>query len=141
MYDVDINETGSDDTQILITFQHFLNNMKHGQSKTDTLMDRCIVDGWIYSGYLHDHGRITDNTLCIVRTMYDAISSNLDVVLYTDPHEVDIHHDGVRSTDVSFRDDIILRYDNWLDETQLNVVHLKGDVDERFNIITAQLNL
>jgi predicted ATPase len=140
---VNINEQGDDDTQLLIMNQHHVNTLNHKKSDNNTmcLMDRCAMDGYVYSYYLHSHGRITDNTMNIVRYMYQYLLKDLSVVFYTDPADVSLHDDGERSVDVEFRNEIINIYDEVLysliDGPQ--IVVLSGDVESRMALMMEHL--
>ena len=148
-FHVDINEQGTDDTQLLIMNQHlintiqFKNNILKGRGHY-YMMDRCIMDCLVYSKYLHNHGRIEDCTYDVVESMYCRLLPSLDAIFYTHPEDIPIHDDGERSVDPQFRDEIIQIYDDvlygglkWI--VPHNVVVLKGSPLERMNTIIDKL--
>lgn len=148
-YGVNINEHGTDDTQLLILNQHLINTIQFKQNLLDEgkcyMMDRCIMDGYVYSKYLHNHGRIEDNTMNIAECMYRRLMPSLDAIFYTHPEDIPIHDDGERSIDPQFRNEIIQIYDDVLYGGQKwvvphNVVVLKGTPSERMNLIKNTLN-
>ena len=147
-YGVNINEQGTDDTQLLILNQHLINTIQFKQNLLDQgnyyMMDRCIMDGYVYSKYLHNHGRIEDNTMNIAESMYQRLIPSLDAIFYTHPDDVSIHDDGERSVDPRFRNEIIDIYNDVLYGSQKwivphNVVVLKGTPSERMKTIVNTL--
>lgn len=139
-----INEHGDDNTQLLIMNQHIYNLIDHSNrvptSNPGTVLDRCVVDGLIYSRYLHSVGRIDVNTLNICECIYQNTIDRLDLIFYTDPSDVELIDDGERSVDSKFRDGIIDLYGIWLNEFTGNVLTLKGDVDTRYQQIINEIN-
>ena len=162
-YGVNINEQGTDDTQLLILNQHLINTIQFKQNLKEQrnfyMMDRCIMDGYVYSKYLHNHGRIEDNTMNIAESMYQRLLPSLDAIFYTHPDDVDIHDDGERSIDPAFRNEIIDIYNDLLYNSSArytlpsyplrigsqkwiiphNVVVLKGTPSERMSLIKDKL--
>lgn len=143
-YGVDINEQGIDDTQLLILNQHLINTVQYNRGEHHYMMDRCIMDGYVYSKYLHTHGRITDDTMCIAECMYRRLLPSLDIIFYTHPVDVPIHDDGERSINPQFRDEIIQIYNDLIFDNQkwvkiANLVVLKGTPSERMNVVTSTL--
>jgi hypothetical protein len=147
-YGVNINEQGTDDTQLLILNQHLINTIQFKQNAFNEgvhyMMDRCIMDGYVYSKYLHNHGRIEDNTMNIAESMYQRLILSLDAIFYTHPEDIPIHDDGERSIDPQFRNEIIQIYDDLLYGSQkwilpYNVVVLKGSPVERLSTIKRTL--
>lgn len=107
------------------------------------MMDRCIMDGYVYSKYLHSHGRIEDSTMNIAESMYRRLLPSLDAIFYTHPEDIPIQDDGERSIDPDFRDEIISIYDDLRSEGWYGVggdfVILKGTPVERMELIKAKL--
>ena len=145
---VNINEQGTDDTQLLILNQHLINTIQFKQNLKDQgcyyMMDRCIMDGYVYSKYLHNHGRIDDDTMNIAESMYRKLIPSLDAIFYTHPDDVSIHDDGERSIDPDFRNEIIEIYNDVLYGSQKwivphNVVVLKGTPSKRIETIVDTL--
>lgn len=147
-YGVDINEQGTDDTQLLILNQHLINTIQFKQNLFNEgnyyMMDRCIMDGYVYSKYLHNHGRLEDATMAIAESMYQRLLPSLDAIFYTHPEDIPIHDDGERSIDPQFRNEIIQIYDDLLYGSQKwivphNVVVLKGDPQARLEVILKKI--
>jgi nicotinamide riboside kinase len=162
-YNVNINESGDDDTQLLIVSEHLKNVVMHmnssstpwghlqssprkSPSRTATVLDRCIIDALVYSNYLHSQGTITGTTLTIVQCMFEYLLPRLDVVFYTSPKDIPLEDDGERSVDISFREYIIKEFERIITEIKESrdsrnpkIITLEGTVDERMEIILNTL--
>ena len=165
-YNVDINETGSDDTQLLIASEHLKNVVMHMNSsstpwshlqssprreiaRTATVLDRCIIDALVYSNYLHSKGTIMESTLSTVRYMFDYLLPRLDIVFYTSPKDIPLEDDGERSVDIEFREYIIKEFERTISTIKENqvlsgspgpaIVTLEGTVEERMHTILNTL--
>jgi hypothetical protein len=75
--------------------------------------------------------------------LLNLLVENLDFIFYTQPEDVPLISDGVRSIDAKFRQDIINRYEDlfaqdyyWMDR----VVRLSGTVEDRMETILEKLN-
>lgn len=129
-----INLDGNDITQLFILNEHLKNHTKRG----NWVLDRCILDGYIYSSCLSRKGIVSD---WITKYAYDLMMllvDKLDVIFYTQPEDVPLIPDGTRSVDLNFRQDIINRYEDlfaqdhyWMDR----VVRLYGSVGDRLDTI------
>ena len=141
-FDVDINELGDDDTQSLIVTQHLINSISH---KNNVVMDRCIIDGLVYTNYLYSEGKVSTDIVCYAEYMFNKLLPKLDIVYYTCPEDIPLEDDGERSTLTSFRDAIISEFEDilyYIDKQYdgPTVIRLEGSVDERLDIITTSLN-
>tara|TARA_B100001123_G_scaffold449347_2_gene614314 strand:- start:800 stop:1474 length:675 start_codon:yes stop_codon:yes gene_type:complete len=148
-FEVDINEAGNDDTQLLILAQHLANSIAYKTRVTangiipndGVIMDRCIIDGMVYTQYLYDEGKVSLSVLEHAEFMFEKLLSKLDVVFYTCPEGVCLEDDGERSVDKSFRDRIINEFEDALYyiESQYGegpeIVRLEGGIDERYEVI------
>ena len=132
---VDINEAGDDVTQLFILNEHLHNHHVKG----DALLDRCIVDGWVYTDYLNNMGKVSCWVQQYAHEMYKLLIPKLDIIFYTDPGDVPVVDDGERSVDTQFRDDIIELFEICMKRLQqydtLEVVRLTGDVRTRMDTI------
>ena len=100
---VDINESGDDVTQLFILNEHLHNHYVKG----DALLDRCILDGWVYTDYLYREGKVSQWVREYAGQLYDKLLPQLDIIFYTEPGDVPIEDDGQRSINRKFRRDII----------------------------------
>ena len=142
---VNINETGSDVTQLFILNEHLHNHHVSGSA----LLDRCIVDGWVYTDYLERYHKVSEWVRDYAYNMYQMLLPKLDIIFYTSPVDVPIEDDGHRSVDIQFRNDIIDSFENEITYLQSchdnpslpdhsdypQIVRLTGDVVTRMDII------
>lgn len=133
LYDVPINEDGGDLTQYLIMADHVQNLLSKDRSDI-TVLDRCAVDGVVYTRWLQLEGMVSDEVYRACCKIYDSIIDKYDVIFYTDPADVELVDDGERSVDVKFRNDIIRLFEGKLARLD-NVVVLSGTVEERLETV------
>ncbi len=126
----EINLDGCDITQLKILNEHLNNHVKAG----DWVLDRCILDGYIYSSCLSRMGNVSEWVTKYACDLMMLLIEKLDVIFYTQPEDVPLRGDGVRSIDLNFRQDIINRYEDlfaqdyyWMNK----VIRLYGNVDDR----------
>jgi hypothetical protein len=139
-YGVDINEQGNVETQILILNEHINNWYNTVGSEKNVVMDRCILDGLVYTTYMHlsrkrNRTKEFRTLVSYAELLVNTYASNVDVIFYTEP-DIPLVDDGVRSVNKSFRRRIIKMFEEAFDHFELeNVVRLKGSVDERMETI------
>lgn len=121
-----INEGGNDDTQIQIMNLH----KKYSTLSEDVIYDRCALDGIVYTQYLYDNGNISEEVYQTSLEIFEEIINRYDKICYLKP-EFDIVDDGERSTNKSFRDDIVDLFEQYIDMYNLDVIVLTGSVEER----------
>ena len=129
-----INLDGNDITQLFILNEHLNNHTKQG----DWILDRCILDGYIYSSCLSRKGIVSDWVTRYACDLMMLLVDKIDIIFYTQPEDVPLIADGTRSIDLNFRQDIINRYEDlfaqdyyWMDR----VVRLYGSVEDRLDTI------
>tara|TARA_B100002019_G_scaffold211543_1_gene184367 strand:- start:249 stop:848 length:600 start_codon:yes stop_codon:yes gene_type:complete len=129
-----INTDGNDITQLFILNEH----LKNHTTTESYILDRCILDGYVYSSCLSRRGVVSEWVTTYACEMLNLLVCNLDIIFYTQPEDVKLVSDGTRSVDRKFRQDIINRYEDlfaqdywWMDK----VVRLSGTVDERLETI------
>ena len=134
-----INNTASNynETQLLICEDHLRNIRLNG----NYLLDRCIADGYVYTRYLFEQGKVGVNTYYLSKSLFDCYINKYAKIFYTDPVDVKLVDDGVRSIDKEFRDSIVKIYDDINIESFSNVIKLSGTVEERYNKIKPFLEL
>ena len=134
-----INEEGDDATQRAIMKAH-CDNLEKGKN---LILDRCSLDGVVYTHYLYLHDKVTKDTLDFAKSVFLRTFAEYDQVFYLKP-EFDIVEDGVRSTDVQFRDEIVELFEEYIDMYNLkkiSVVELTGSVEERLETVKKAMNL
>ncbi len=130
---MNINEKGDDATQTAIMNAH-IENLKKGDN---LILDRCSLDGVVYTHYLYSHGRVSKDTFEYARQVFIETCLKYDKIFYLKP-EFDIVDDGVRSNSVQFRDEIASIFERYIAEFNLrkwNVVEISGSVEERLEAI------
>jgi len=136
---VNINEAGGDITQLFILNEHLHNHHIKGSA----LLDRCIMDGLVYTQYLHEKGDVSDWVLEYAERLYNMLLPKLNIIFYTDPRDVPIIDDGQRSVNHEFRDNIIHKFEHLIDSKfvtdNVNIVRLIGDVNQRMDTILKTL--
>lgn len=143
-YGVEINEAGNEMTQSLIITEHFKNLRNHNKQSRSSILDRCLLDGVVYTNYLTNHSNLEEWCLEHALYVFKKYVSQYDVIFYTDPADVKLEDDGERSIDVSFRDEIIYGFESWMKATSYfnsdNLIVLSGTVDERLQTIKDTLS-
>ena len=147
-YNMPINESGDDLTQMLIMTEHvrniFRDRADHIVRGVHQIFDRCALDGIVYSHYLLDKGKINRATYDACELIYKKLINKYDVIFYTSHEDVELVDDGERSVDKIFREDIIGLFDMYMQyniiEKGPRVVHLEGTVEERLKTIKSTLD-
>jgi len=136
-----INLDGCDMTQLHILNEHFNNHTKTNASVT--MLDRCILDGYVYTSCLTSRGLVSEWVTSYATQLLNILVDKLDIIFYTQPEGVPLVSDGTRSIDTNFRQDIINRYEDlfaqdhhWMHK----VVRLSGDVETRMETINTTIN-
>lgn len=134
-----INEESAALSQTLIMSRHLFNIYKFTDND-NVVADRHPLDCLVYSTRLYKTGKISENDLKeFSNVVFNVLRSHsFDVIAYI-PIEFDLVDDGVRSTDVQFRNEIDEYFKGILDafhETfpeyyERSVVTLTGTVEER----------
>jgi len=131
--------TNYDLTQSLIINDHLLNYAKvldnSSEEVKDLLLDRCIVDGYIYTKYFYKEGKVSCRVLDFAEQWFKKLTPMYDVIFYTNPGDVKLVDDGERSVDAEFRNEIIDLYEREFLDKYDNICILKGSVEERLEIM------
>ncbi len=135
-FEINDNSGNYIDTQIAILTDH-LNNIfaysKINNRDMDTILDRCIVDGFIYTRYFRMEGKVDEFTDMMFTKMFKRYISKYDYIFYTSPYDVALINDGERSMSESFRNQIIKLYEELILNKYPNVFVLEGSVETRYN--------
>lgn len=143
-FGVAINEQGTDLTQTLILAEHVKNYYRFidKANNQNFLLDRCILDGYVYTRYLVNHGIVSDSSFAKVaeRLLVELLPKH-DMIFYTSPADVKLVNDGERSTNVEFRDEIIEIFESCMYFARgcTNVVVLEGSVEDRMQQIKQNI--
>lgn len=125
-YGLPINEQGNDITQKLIMQEHIVNVFMY----KDFITDRTALDGIVYTKYLHETGKVTDETMTFATDVFVKLYPMYDIMFYIEP-EFEIQNDGIRSVDMNFRNRIVKIFDEYFDTYNLSATILSGSVRER----------
>lgn len=120
-----INEDGGNTTQLLIMNEHIKNTLY-----TDAIMDRCIIDGVVYTEWLWKEGKVEKWVWEYSVNVFNHYKDRYDYIFYLKP-EFDIVDDGTRSINTKFRDEIVGLFDNYIQKVNVPVTNLTGSVEER----------
>lgn len=136
-FNMPINEDGGDLTQYMIMNDH-IENVYRKTYAEHTILDRCAVDGIVYTDWLARQGKVSKTIYDAALKVYSHLVHTYDVVFYTNPSDVPLIDDGERSADINFRNDIIEIFKGYLPDLD-NVVVLTGTVEERLKIVKETL--
>lgn len=138
-FGVDINSEAANYnyTQSLITADHIKNS-----TLSDAVLDRCSLDGLVYTNYLYNKNKVSRYIYEFAGNAYLATVQNYSKVFYTDP-SIPLVNDGVRSTDIDFRNEIIDIFNDhkgrFKSTTGKEMITLTGTVEERLQQIKNAL--
>ncbi len=132
-YNLPINEDGNNLTQFMIMADH-ISNMYRKYDGELVILDRCVVDGLVYTQWLFANRKVNSAMNDIAIDIYNSLYDKYDIIFYTDPADVELVDDGERSADKKFRDDIINSFEHRIKELN-NVVVLSGTVAERLDTV------
>ena len=137
-YGLSINEAGDDFTQLAILGRHMHNYLMY--KNKDVVLDRCIIDGLVYTQYLYLNDKVSADVLDHATYLYGQLIDKIDIIFYTEP-DIPLVDDGERSINVAFRDEIIGIFEKTLSsaESSTKVVRLKGSVENRMKVIYNEI--
>jgi len=124
-----INEGGNDITQLLIMNSHIKNSLID-----NVIMDRCALDGLIYTDWMYGKNKVRSWVREYAENVFNLLIDRYDYIFYLTP-EFDIEDDGVRSTDIDFRNEIVDLFDHYIKEYKIPVIKLTGTVEQRLSKI------
>lgn len=131
-----INEAGTDETQLVVMQEHIKNTQLDG----NVLVDRCVLDCMAYTIWMWRHHKINRETYNNCFKMFLDNIMKYDIIFYLSP-EFDIIPDGTRSTNNTFRDEVVSIFEQLIENFSLTVVRLTGTVEERLNAMKKILNI
>ena len=144
-YNMPINESGGDLTQLLIMTEHvrniYKNRADHLIRGVHQIFDRCALDGIVYSLWLLNKDKISRRCYDACELVWENLKDKYDVIFYTSPEDVKLIEDGERSVDEAFRKEIIDIFELHLHRENFDceVVTLKGSVKDRLKTVRATL--
>ena len=129
-----INEGGNDITQLLIMNSHIKNSLID-----NVIMDRCALDGLVYTDWMYGKNKVEQWVVDYATNVFNLLIGRYDYIFYLAP-EFDIEDDGVRSTDVDFRNEVVDLFDYYIRVYEIPVIKLTGTVEQRLNKIKETIN-
>jgi deoxyadenosine/deoxycytidine kinase len=124
-----INKEATNATQLAILACH----LRLLESHANLITDRSILDVMVYTHYLHSHNLIDKEILDFYNIMFYKCITKYNIIFYIKP-EFPIVEDGLRSSDLNYRNDIVSIFDfyiKFLIQMKLNVCLLQGNVENR----------
>lgn len=143
-YQVDINETSTDETQLLVANTHYFNSFKE-----NIITDRCILDCFIYTYHTYLHSsKISGWVFYYITDLLKHTIDKFDHIFYFPP-EFDIKKDNFRSPSKKYQKQIhelfleVIKSKNIMNESNniKNVHIITGTVEERIDKIKQILKI
>ena len=131
----EINDDGSNynDTQLAIFADHIQNLFTYSGKGMNNILDRCIVDGFVYTRYFRIQGKVNEFVDKMFSYALGRYIEKYDCIFYTNPYDVPLINDGERSMSESFRSQIIKLYEELILGKYPNIYVLEGSVESRYN--------
>jgi len=141
-FNLPINESGGDLTQTMIMSDHIA-NIYQKYNLTDVILDRCALDGIVYTQWLYNKGNVSKEVLQWAKKIYHTLISKYDIIFVTSPVDVPLVDDGERSVNLEFREEIIDIFDMYTYDMKIysekNIFAVEGTVEERIKYIKKVL--
>lgn len=134
-HEVEINADAEDYnyTQTLIIADHIRNS-----KLKNAVLDRCIVDGFLYTYYLYQRGKVSGYVAGFAGDICQELIKRYDIIFLTEA-DIPLASDGERSNDAEFRDTMVRAFDRMCSDLERGqkprIVRLKGSVEERMELI------
>ena len=131
----EINDDGSNynDTQLAIFADHIQNLFTYSGKDMNNILDRCLVDGFVYTRYFRIQGKVNEFVDKMFSYALGRYIEKYDCIFYTNPYDVPLINDGERSMSESFRSQIIKLYEELILGKYPNIYVLEGSVESRYN--------
>lgn len=130
---ININEYGTDSTQLLV-----MSKFLEYSTIPNTILDRCALDGLVYTTYLYEKNQVKKSTLRIAEVIFENV--RYDLYFYIAP-EFNIVPDGVRSENFEFRDRVAELFEEYMESYKLNAIRLTGSVKQRTDMFLETLDV
>lgn len=132
----DINDAGTDKTQIKIIDIHHMNYLNYQCDNKNYITDRCILDGLVYTEWLFTKNLVSENIFNYAKAVFESIISKHNIIFYCQP--VEYKDDSDRKIDINDHQQICLLFEDYINKLD-NVVKLNGSIEERLTIIDHYL--
>ena len=122
-FNLPINEEGNLLTQTMIIAEH-IRNVCTADPKVTNILDRCIVDGLVYTTWLYRNNQVPYTIYQHCSDIYDALINKYDIIFYTSAEGVPLEDDGERSVDKDFRQEILHEFERVIIPLSLSLIHI-----------------
>jgi len=120
-----INDSGDDIVQMIVECSHVSKFCED-----DWFADRSVLDGYAYTKYLHDKGKVSDEVMNVVGKLMSTFVKLYDNIFYI-PVEFNMVKDGVRKEDDQFQKDIDKIIFNTMYDNNVHFHTITGSIIER----------
>jgi len=127
-----INESGTQNTQVSIMFNHYLNHIGK-----NIILDRCALDGLAYTEYFKD--QFDYDVYGSMQLLGLYLLDQYDYIFYIKP-ELPLKEDGVRSTGKEFFESVKSNFENIILKYDVPVITVSGTVEQRLQTILNTYN-
>lgn len=134
-----INKDGDDGTQRAVIATH-LYNLDTAPKDQPIFMDRCLVDGFVFTLWGALHGKVSAQCLAELYSKFYNNINRYDFICYLKP-EFDIVPDGTRDCDINYRNDLCTLYKTVLQTVKVPVIYLSGSPEERVQTLLLKTGL
>lgn len=148
-YDIKINESGDNISQILMLNRHIsnalLNKSKRNEGYDGFMLNRSMIDSCAFNEWLWRNDKIEKWVYEYGKQMLHELVrvEAYDLILYTSIEGIPLSDDGTRSTDPEFRkeiDEIIRQIIHDYILNRIPVITLSGDPDVRTHDTLEAIN-
>lgn len=129
-----INEAGTDETQLAIMQAH----KDIVTSSDNIIMDRCMLDGIVYTTYLYRQGNVSEEVYQKCLDTFIHYIADYDKIYYMVP-EFPLTGDEFRSGKVQYQKDIADIFEEVINKYGIKVTKLTGTVGDRLVVVLNEL--
>lgn len=140
-YPINNDQSGNYDSTQLMCLHIDIENLKRTESYI--IQDRCLLDTYIYTQYLFNHGKVTEPVLKAVKSAWDALKFHYTAIFYPDPNDITLVGDKYRNSDIEFRDEIDQLFKSCIKPTKpgIPMYFISGTNSERIERIKNILKI
>ena len=130
------NQSGDDDTQAAIMAQHVRNLI----GNEDVIIERCALDGFVWTSYLYKLGKVTHSTLNLAEKIFHSLIDQYNIIFYT-PAEFPLIGDNIRSGNVEYQKEIEDIFEDYIKTYRIPVMRLAGSVAKRIETVKQVIDI
>ena len=134
-----INETAGDDTQLALAFLNMYHSFQmYGCDRRKGLvMDRCLLDNYIYAKYLQEIGKVSKRVIDVIEPLVNESLYCFDYLFLCSP-EFEMKDDGIRDNNKDFQMKIHEMFEDYIKnkmDCEYKVRTLSGSSKNRLQFI------